>query len=268
MNKEHKKPNTPVEKSIGKIAEEYGVSYSLVHVLDARIRRDYDTPADKKKGLYQKYHITKTDGTKVDPLAEYFVLRIDTDYHARVALKAYAISITISTKGEDKQLAREIDAWLVGRDPDTLDEPKTDMGKWLYRFYHAWQLSSEGVLDEEAEESYGEICKRLERTIPDTPTDADVIRKEHPLEAYASQLKPSPSAPADVDVDDIVRMVMDRAAKHYAEENWITEYDNVRKDIKQILQGANARLTDDELINRLGFEKAEEPTEDGEVEDE
>jgi hypothetical protein len=48
-----------------------------------------------------------------------------------------------------------------------VEEPKTDMGKWLYRFYHAWTLSSEGVLEKEAEESYAEICKRLELTIPD-----------------------------------------------------------------------------------------------------
>ena len=42
------------------------------------------------QGLYNKYTITKTDGTPVDPNAQYFVLRIDTDPAARVALIHYA----------------------------------------------------------------------------------------------------------------------------------------------------------------------------------
>ena len=31
------------------------------------------------KGLYNKYTITKTDGTPIDSNADYFVLRLDTD---------------------------------------------------------------------------------------------------------------------------------------------------------------------------------------------
>ena len=48
--------------------------------------------------------------------------------------------------------------------PDS--EQQTDMGKWLYRFYYAWKQYSDNPLDKEAEESYQEICKRLERTMP------------------------------------------------------------------------------------------------------
>lgn len=44
-------------------------------------------------GLYGKYKIEKTDGHTIDPDAKYFVLRYDTDPHARVALEAYANSI-------------------------------------------------------------------------------------------------------------------------------------------------------------------------------
>ena len=56
-----------------------------------------------------------------------------------------------------------------------------DMGKWLYRFYHSWQLSSEGVLDKEAEEAYSEICKRLERSIESDTEKAKPQRvDEHP----------------------------------------------------------------------------------------
>jgi len=34
--------------------------------------------------------LKKADGSPVDPNAMYFVLRIDTDPHARIALRAYA----------------------------------------------------------------------------------------------------------------------------------------------------------------------------------
>jgi len=40
--------------------------------------------------LYNKYRIVKTDNTPTDPDAVYFVLRIDTDPAARVALLVYA----------------------------------------------------------------------------------------------------------------------------------------------------------------------------------
>lgn len=40
--------------------------------------------------LYNKYKIEKTSGEPVDPEAVYFVLRIDTDKAARLALMFYA----------------------------------------------------------------------------------------------------------------------------------------------------------------------------------
>jgi hypothetical protein len=42
------------------------------------------------KGLYGKYVITKADGSPVDPSADYFVLRLDTDPAARAAARTYA----------------------------------------------------------------------------------------------------------------------------------------------------------------------------------
>lgn len=47
----------------------------------------------KKGGWEYKYHIEKVDGSPVDPEAEYFVLRLDKDPHARVAAMAYAESV-------------------------------------------------------------------------------------------------------------------------------------------------------------------------------
>ena len=54
-------------------------------------------------GIYDKYHVEKTDGT-TDPEADYFVLRLDSDPHARKAAIAYADSI----KDENPSLAYDI----------------------------------------------------------------------------------------------------------------------------------------------------------------
>lgn len=43
-------------------------------------------------GITDKYLVRKADGTPTDPSACYFVLRYDTDPHARAALYAYASS--------------------------------------------------------------------------------------------------------------------------------------------------------------------------------
>lgn len=63
-----------------------------------------------QKGLYGKYTITKADGTPTDSYAQYFILRIDTDVHARRALSAYAISLAKSAN--NAQLEGAIWEWL------------------------------------------------------------------------------------------------------------------------------------------------------------
>jgi len=60
-------------------------------------------------GLYGKYVIQKADGAPVDPRARYFVLRYDTDPHAKVALRAYADEI----RPRNPKLAGDIDADLA-----------------------------------------------------------------------------------------------------------------------------------------------------------
>jgi len=44
------------------------------------------------KGLFKKYIVTK-NGTIIDPNADYFVLRLDTDKFARSAMRFYAMAI-------------------------------------------------------------------------------------------------------------------------------------------------------------------------------
>jgi len=63
---------------------------------------------EKNKGLYGKYEIRKRDGSDVDPGAIYFTLRIDTDKHARAAIRAYVESC----REEQPELARDLEEVL------------------------------------------------------------------------------------------------------------------------------------------------------------
>ena len=49
-----------------------------------------DADAKPREGLYGKYRISKADGSPVDPNADYFVLRLDTDPVARRAAREYS----------------------------------------------------------------------------------------------------------------------------------------------------------------------------------
>lgn len=58
----------------------------------------------KTTGLFKKYHITKMDGSPMNPDAVYFVLRLDTDPHAEKAVKTYATSV----EEENPELASDL----------------------------------------------------------------------------------------------------------------------------------------------------------------
>ena len=70
------------------------------------------------KGLYNKYIIQKSDGTPIDPSADYFVLRLDTDSCARGALRNYANRIYGDNPILSKELRDRCDKYLF----DTLIE--------------------------------------------------------------------------------------------------------------------------------------------------
>lgn len=57
-----------------------------------------------KRGIYGKYRVEKSDGSPVDPKAIYFTLRLDTDPHARAAVRAYAASC----QAENPDLATDL----------------------------------------------------------------------------------------------------------------------------------------------------------------
>lgn len=56
------------------------------------------------KGLYNKYIVSKVDGSPVDEDAVYFVLRLDTDFAARTAMAVYADVV----RGRNPVLAGDI----------------------------------------------------------------------------------------------------------------------------------------------------------------
>lgn len=58
-----------------------------------------------RRGLYPKYIVEKVNGKPSDPNANYFVLRLDTDPHARHAIRAYANSI----RSQNPELAEDLD---------------------------------------------------------------------------------------------------------------------------------------------------------------
>lgn len=59
---------------------------------------------EEPRGLFRKYVIEKASGEPVDPNAVYFTLRLDTDPHARAAVRAYAESV----RRENSELARDL----------------------------------------------------------------------------------------------------------------------------------------------------------------
>ncbi len=63
----------------------------------------------KHGGYEQKYIISKVNGKPVDPKADYFVLRLDTDPHALKALETYYWSV----RNDNRQLAEDLIGVLV-----------------------------------------------------------------------------------------------------------------------------------------------------------
>jgi hypothetical protein len=59
--------------------------------------------------LFQKYNVTKNDGSPVDQNAQYFVLRVDTDAVARKAVLHYSSCISRT----DPEFAEELYQWVM-----------------------------------------------------------------------------------------------------------------------------------------------------------
>jgi hypothetical protein len=101
-----------------------GIYKEKAESLEKEVERLRSAP---KSGLYGKYIIQKADGAPVDPHADYFVLRLDTDPYARIAALEYAIQTDDQTLGEmlekrvmdhvfseDDQCRKRAEAWPLG----------------------------------------------------------------------------------------------------------------------------------------------------------
>lgn len=62
------------------------------------------------RGLFGKYIVTKADGSAIDPSADYFVLRLDSDPIARHAARVYARNVTAANPALAKDLQERCDA--------------------------------------------------------------------------------------------------------------------------------------------------------------
>lgn len=86
-----------------------GMLVDLLARSELPIEKDY-----KKVGLHDKYIIKKADESEMDPNAWYFVLRVDTDPHAKNAALEYARSII----AENKKLALDLINAVMSFYPD------------------------------------------------------------------------------------------------------------------------------------------------------
>ena len=94
------------------------------------MRRPKDEPQERETPdkLYNKYCVTKEDGSPVDPDAQYFVLRLDTDECARQAAAKYALCC--ESKGIQRGLSRDLHQ-LVSRLGRAADERPKDEPRML-----------------------------------------------------------------------------------------------------------------------------------------
>lgn len=69
------------------------------------------------KKLYRKFDIQKTDGTPIDPLAQYFVLRIDTSHASRIAMLAFAGEMA---KQGEIDFANQLNKWVAQFEKDEM----------------------------------------------------------------------------------------------------------------------------------------------------
>lgn len=65
----------------------------------------------KHGGCDKKYIITKKSGKPIDPDADYFVLRIDKDPHALVALESYANSVKVDNMELYNDLIQKVEEY-------------------------------------------------------------------------------------------------------------------------------------------------------------
>jgi len=139
------RPDPPADKSIGKIAEEYNVPYSLVYEIDARIRKDYDPPADDaevaklmnqahEEGIRQVFGQTPAD-EEMGELVEI----VDEAMKKVRGLGQYAIGDTVEALGKIKHL---LQANAQSRQPKRVSKT-TWLNGWIGYWHQVWKVPVE-----------------------------------------------------------------------------------------------------------------------------
>jgi len=102
---EHSEPDEEngVEACPARVQQYPGILFGLCTCgLDAALAGQRETPP--AAGLFHKYVVGKADGSRTDPAADYFVLRLDTDAAARHAARTYARDV----EGSNPDLASDL----------------------------------------------------------------------------------------------------------------------------------------------------------------
>ena len=97
------------------------------------------------EALYGKYRIAKADGSLVDPHADYFILRLDTDPVAWSAVREYA------RMTPNRKLSNDLLERVAKYDPcDSIREPEAP---------RSWQITEERVRAIRLSEELAWDCK-------------------------------------------------------------------------------------------------------------
>ena len=126
----------------------------------ARIKALEDA-AKPRAGLYGKYHLSKADGSPVDPGADYFVLRLDSDPVARRAALQY------SYMTPDRTLAIGLQEKLTKYNPKM--EDCINLQFFGMERPRVWQITDERI------EALGHVCSCLDFFYIPAKTD-EVLR--------------------------------------------------------------------------------------------
>ncbi len=131
---------------------------------------------DKKRGLYNKFHVERTDGAhragKKHHGCEYFVLDLDHDPHARPALVAYAASARLDYPVLANDLDDKLDWKSFGGNAAPKIPPPALTAEALYELYKQANLDQNtsvdafDELDSSSVEMWGWMAERLRLITP------------------------------------------------------------------------------------------------------
>jgi len=117
------------------------------------------------EALYGKYRIAKADGSLVDPHADYFILRLDTDPVAWSAVREYA------RMTPNRKLSNDLLERVAKYDPcDSIREPEAP---------RSWQITEERIW----------LLEYCLETLLDAPDIEEIPGPGHSIEMLRAMLR-------------------------------------------------------------------------------